>query len=139
MLPGVVERGDPRGGEVLGHRERLRAGRDLRQRHRAEVLLDVPDQGVADPLVVEHPAGHQLAVDRAVGGPQQQADRAHRAALVDPHRDGVDVEDGQPLAGCVELLAGQPGLTAVEIEVAHAVVSTSRPGRRRREAVGQDQ
>ena len=120
VLAGVVEGRDAGRGEVLGHGERQRARRDARQRHRAEVLLEVPEQGVAHPLVVEHPPGDELAPDRRRRRRRAGAARRRdRAALVDPDRDGVDVEDRQPLAGAVELLAAQPGGGVVEVERTH--------------------
>ena len=42
-----------------------------------------------------------------------------RAAVVDPHGHGVDVEDRQLLAREVELLAAQPAGVAAQLEVAH--------------------
>ena len=67
------------------------------------------DEGVTDPLVVEHATADDLVTDAAVVvGPQQQAHVRDHAAVVDAHRDGVDVEDRQAVTGVVEVLAAQP-------------------------------
>ena len=132
MLARVVERGHARGREVLGDGERLRAGRHPGQRHRAEVLLDVAQQGVAHPLVVQHPSGDQLAAHAAVlAEPEQHPDGDHGTAVVDPHRHRVDVEDRQLLTGEVELFAAQPAGAAAQLEVAHGLdraTSAARSG-----------
>ena len=60
--------------------------------HRAEVLLEVTDEGVADALAEEDAAADHHPADRAVGGhAQQHADLRHPAGAVDADRDGVDV------------------------------------------------
>ena len=121
VLPRIVERRHPGGREVLGDRERLRRGRDPRQRERAEVLLHVPQQGRPDPLVVQHPARDQRPLDLPVlTGPQQQTDGDHGAVVVHPHRHHVDVHDGQPLARGVHLLAGEHAATGRRRQLGHA-------------------
>ena len=86
MVARVVEAADVGVGEVLDHGERRDLRRDLRQRHRPEVLLEVAQQRVAHPLAEQHAAGDDHAAERAVGGlPQQQADVGHVAELVDAH------------------------------------------------------
>ena len=81
MLTGVVEGRDAGRREELCDRERLRRQGDPWQRHRAEVALDVPHQGVAHRLVVEHATADDLLADAAVAvGAEQQPDVRHDAA-----------------------------------------------------------
>jgi hypothetical protein len=88
-----------------------------------EVLLDVPQDGVAQPLVMEHAAGDELASDAAVlVDPQEQADPGHGAALVDPHRDEVDIEDRQLLPSLIQVLTAQPGAVTIQFEGHEAIV-----------------
>ena len=100
----VVEPGPIGVGEVLDHGERRRVRWHLRQRERPEVLLEMPQQCVADALAEHHPTRHHHSADRAVGrDTQQQADLGHHASAVDPHRDGVDVHERHVGAHLLEL------------------------------------
>ena len=55
------------------------------------------EEGCANPLAVEHPTGHDLTIDRPVGGdPQEESHRRDVAESVDAYRNGVDVDDGVP-------------------------------------------
>ncbi|MDH6620803.1 hypothetical protein M2163_007911 [Streptomyces sp. SAI-135] len=78
-------------------------------RHRSQVLLQVPQQGVPDPLVVQDAAGDESPADRSVeSDAQQQADAGDFAAVVDAHGHGLDVQDGHPGARLLEIVGAQP-------------------------------
>src|SRR5689334_18637817 len=133
VLARVVEGGHAGRREVFGDRERLRRERHPRQRQRPEVLLQVPQQRRAHPLVIEHPAGHEGPGDPALSGhPQQQADRGDHALRVDPDRDGVDVEDRQPRPGGVQLLAAEPAAVRLRRRLGHGDLSIPQNGGRER-------
>ena len=110
-------------------REQLR---DARERLPIVYVSVVPvrvDERVADPLVVEHPAGHEGPGDPALpGDPQQQADRGDHALPVDPDRDGVDVEDRQPRPGGIQLLAAEPAAVRLRSRVGHGDLSMPQNG-----------
>ena len=75
------------------------------KRERAEILLEVAQQGVADALAEHHPTADDHAADRAVGGlAQQQADLGDLAAAVDAHGNGVDVHERDVGAHLLERL-----------------------------------
>ena len=119
VLARVVERGDPQRREVLRDGEGLRGGRDAGQRHRAEVLLQVAQEGVAHPLVVQDAARHQSAADRAVrSDAQEQPDTGDFAVVVDAYRYGFDVQDRHPCASLLELVgASQPGVVSIMSDI----------------------
>src|SRR5450756_516094 len=71
VLTRVVVRADARRREVLGDGERLERGGDPGERHRAEVLLQVPQQRVPDPLAVVDAAGDEGSGDDALQGGAQ--------------------------------------------------------------------
>ena len=109
VLTRIVVRRDARRREILGDGEGLRGGRDEGQRHRAEVLLQVAQQGVADPFVVQDPAGDQSAAHRPVRrDAQQQSDAGDLPALVDPHGYGLDVHDRHPCTCQFQFAGSQP-------------------------------
>ncbi len=69
----------------------------------------MPQQGVANPLMVQHPAGDEGAADRPVRpDPQQQPDVRHFPAVVDPYRDSLDIEDRHLGARQFQIVGGEP-------------------------------
>ena len=101
MLTRVVQRSDAWEREVLGDRERHRADGQTRKRGRAEVLLDVALQSIADRFAVQDTPRHQRAGDLAGGGrpAQQDPDLLDLPDGVDACRDGLDVQDRHPGPG----------------------------------------
>ena len=81
----------------------------LRERERAQVLLHVAQQRGADGLAVEHPAGDQGPDHGAVlVGLQQRADLVHEPERIQPDRNGLDVDHGQPAARLEQVVVGEP-------------------------------
>jgi len=80
--------------------------------------------------VVQDAARDELAHDPpVVTDPQQQADRRHLSAVVDPHGDEVDIEDRQLVTGRVEVLAAQPRAVTVQFEGHGPILPRAAPGR----------
>ena len=87
-------------------------------------------QGVADALVVQHPAADDLLADAPVAvGTQEQPDVRDDAPVVDTHRHGVDVEHGETVTGVVEVLAAQP--RTGRLHVVHGLILPNVPRRAR--------
>ena len=117
--------------EVLDDRERRRVGRQTGQGQRAEVLLEVAHEGVADPLAEQHAAADDHPADRAVGGdPQQHADLGHPPQAVDADRDGVHVDERDVGPHELQVLGRQPAGRGLGrcIHVTHLVGRVSRTG-----------
>ena len=109
VLAGIVEAGDRRVGEVFDDGEGRRTRRQPRQRHRTEVLLEVADEGVTDPLPVQHTAGDHGATDRPVGRhPQEQAHVPDLAPVVEADGHGVHVDDRHLGAHALEAFRAEP-------------------------------
>ena len=68
VLAVVVERREPRHREVLGDREGHRLRRQQRKGHRAEVVLEVAEEGVAHRLAVAYAPRHDRSGDLAERG-----------------------------------------------------------------------
>ena len=118
VVAGVVEPGAIGVGEVLDDGERRRVRRDVGEGQRAEILLEVAQQGVADPLAEHHPPADDHPADRPVGGlAQQQADLGDLAAPVDAHRHGVDVDERDVGADLLERLRRQPAGLGLGVDV----------------------
>ena len=110
MLTWVVEPGDRGVREVLDDREGCDRDGQPGERHRPEVLLQVTDEGIADPLLVQDPPGDDSPRQGAVGPrAQQQPHGRDPPRGVDTHRHGFDVQDRQRAASCGQLLDAQPG------------------------------
>ena len=99
------------------------------------VILQVAQQGVPDPFVVQHPAGDQSPADRSVGpDAQQQTDAGDFTAVVDAHGHGLDVQDRHLGACHLQFVGGQPARRGFG-HVRHCLiilsaVRASRPPRR---------
>lgn len=81
--------------EILDNGERSDLRGDAWEGDRAEVLLQVAQQGIAHVCSPYSTRPHHHAADGAVGGlAQQHAHLGDAAEVVDPHRDGVHVHEG---------------------------------------------
>ena len=119
MLPRIDEAGHRLVREVLDNGEGLGRRGYLRQRHRAEVLLQVADECIAHALAKQDSTGDHRPADRPVGhGPQEQSDFGHRALRVGAHRYRIDIDDREPFARSRHLLGAEPGGHCLE-GVAH--------------------
>jgi hypothetical protein len=99
-------------------------GRDARQRDRAEVLLEVAEERVPDPLAEQHPTSHDHPAERAVGSlTQQEPEVRHLPELVDAHRDRVDVDQRHVGPDALQQVAVEPAWLGVEVDLGHEWVT----------------
>ena len=135
-------------GEVLDDGERRRVGREPRQGERAEVLLEVAQQGVADALAEQHAAADDHPADRPVGGDaQQQPDLGDPAQPVDAHRARRRRRRAARCARTSSRVSGDSQPTSVSVgasmsltasSLARRVSSRRRPRRDRATAEGHE-
>ena len=122
VLAGVVVTRHRRVGHVLRNRERQRRRRDSRKSGRAEILVEVAGQGLAERLAPSNPTTYDCSRDGSVRhGPQQQPHMAHLAEFVEPDWYGFDIRHGHAAANCLEVVVSEPALFGVEVDrIGHA-------------------
>ena len=96
-------------------------GRDVGEGERAEVLLQVTRQRVADPFTEHHPPADDHPADRPVSRlAQQQADLGDLTATIDAHRHGIDVHQRDVGPHLFERLRRQPPSLGLGVDVGRA-------------------
>ena len=126
VLPRIVVAGLPlhrEGGEILVHGEWLGRGGDARERHGAEVALDVPSNRGSDALVEENAARHHSAQQGAVARRAQEESYTLQAAVhVETNGNHVDVHRWHLAAYESQVFGGEPGAHVIGSHFAHTVI-----------------